>query len=94
MALSKHGAGGDVGSFRFGDRERHRLGVDVKAEAPLAIDHGRGRRFPHNGPLGAGNDMPGLDAIDIGRDRDDPVRVMAREIGVDAADRYRLRFLL
>src|ERR1035437_6419619 len=37
--------------------------------------------------------MSDLDAVDIGRDRDDPVRVMAREGGVDAADSHGIGFL-
>jgi hypothetical protein len=35
-----------------------------------------------------------LDAVDIGRDRDDAVGIMAGEVGVDAADRYGAGFLL
>ena len=38
--------------------------------------------------------MAGLDAVDIGRDRDYPVRVMPGEVGVDAADRHGAGFLL
>ena len=94
MALPEHGAGGDVGGLRLFDRQRHRLGVDVEAEAPMAVDHGRGRRFLHDGPFRAGHDVAGLDAVDIGRDRDDAVRVMAGEVGVDAADGDRVGLLL
>ncbi len=94
MALPEHGAGGDVGGLGLFDRQRHRLGVDVKAETPMAVDHRRGRRFLHDGPLRAGNDMAGLDAVDIGRDRDDAVGVMAGEIGIDAADRDRAGLLI
>jgi hypothetical protein len=67
------------------DGHLHRLGVDVEAEPPMAVDHGRGRRFLHDGPFGAGHDVAGLDAVDIGRDRDHAVGVMAGQIGVDAA---------
>ena len=88
MALAKYRAGGDIGGLGLFDRQRHGFGVDVEAEPPMAVDHGRGRRFLHDGPFRAGYDMAGLDAIDIGRDRDDAVRVMAGEIGVDAADRH------
>ena len=38
--------------------------------------------------------MAGLDAIDIGRDRDDPVRVVAGEVGIDAAVRDGVCFLV
>ena len=80
--------------FAFSIVSRHRLGVDVEAKAPMAVDHGRGRRFLHDGPFRAGHDMAGLDAVDIGRDRDHAVRVMAGEVGVDAADRDRVGFLV
>jgi hypothetical protein len=94
MALAEHGAGGDVGGLRLFDGHRHRLGVDVKSKPPMAVDHRRGRRFLHDGPFGAGHDMPGLDAVDIGRDCDDPMRIVAGEVGVDATDRHRVRFLV
>ena len=94
MALPEHGARRDIGGLRLLDRQRHRLGVDMEAEPPMAVDHGRGRRFLHDGPLRAGHDMSGLDAVDIGRNRDDAVRVMAGEIGVDAADGDRAGFLV
>ena len=94
MALAKYGAGGDVGGLRLFDRQRHRLGVDVEAKTPMAVDHGRGRQFLHDGPFRAGYDMAGLDAIDIGRDRDDAVQVMAGEIGVDAAERHGIGLLV
>jgi hypothetical protein len=38
--------------------------------------------------------MAGLDTIDIGRNRDYAVRVMAGEIGVDAANRDGVGLLL
>jgi hypothetical protein len=94
MALAEHRAGRDIGGLRFLDRQRHRPGVDVEAKTPVAVDHGRGRRLLHDGPLRAGHDMADLDPVDIGRDRDDSVGVMAREVGVDAADRHGIRLLL
>ena len=94
MALPEHGAGRDIGGLRLLDRQRHRLGVDMETKAPVAVDHGRGRRFLHDGPLRAGHDMAGLDAVDIGRDRDHPVRIMAGEVGVDAADSDRIGLFL
>jgi len=60
----------------------------------MAVDHGRGRRLLDDAPFRAGHDMASLDAVDIGRDRDHAVRVVAGEIGVDAADRDRIGFLL
>jgi hypothetical protein len=94
MALPEHGAGGDVGFLRFFDGQRHRLGIDVKAEPPMAVDHGRGRRFLNDGPWRAGHDMAGLDAVDIGRDRDDAVGIVTGKVGVDAADRDCAGFLV
>ncbi len=94
MALPEHRAGRDVGGPGLFNRQRHRLGVDVKSKAPMAIDHGRGRRFLHDGPLRAGNDMPDLDTVDIGRDRDHAVRIVAGEVGVDAADSHGAGFLV
>jgi hypothetical protein len=94
MALPEHGARRDIGGLRLFDGQRHRLGVDMKAEAPMAVDHGRGRRFLHDGPFRARHDMSGLDAVDIGRDRDDAVGIMSGEVGVDAADGYRVGFLV
>ena len=94
MALAEHGAGGDIGLLRLVDGQLHRLGIDVEAEAPMAVDDGRRRQFLHDGPLGAGHDVAGLDAIDVGRDGDDAMRVVAREVGVDAADGHGVRLLL
>ena len=94
MALAEHRACGDIGGLGLLDRQRHRLGVDIETKAPMAVDDGRGRGFLHDRPLRAGYDMPDLDAVDIGRDRDHPVRVMAREVGVDAANRNGVGFLV
>src|SRR5436305_8096043 len=88
MALPEYRAGRDIGGLRLLDGQRHRLGVDTKTKAPMAVDHGRGRRFLDDGPFRAGNDMAGLDAVDIGRDCDNAVGVVARQIGVDAAHRH------
>ncbi|MGY3406649.1 hypothetical protein ACVWZV_002762 [Bradyrhizobium sp. GM5.1] len=85
MALPEHGAGGDIRRLRFLDRQRHRLGVDVEAKTPLAVDHGRRRRFLHDGPSGAGHDVAGLDPVNIGGNGDHAVGIVAGEIGVDAA---------
>ena len=38
--------------------------------------------------------MPDLDAVDIGRDRDHPMGIMAREVGVHATRRHGTRFLV
>jgi len=94
MALPEHRAGRDIGGPGFFDGQRHRPGVDVKSKTPVAVDHRRGRRFLHDRPWRAGNDVPGPDAVDIGRDRDDSVRVVARQVGVDAAGCDGLRFLV
>ena len=94
MALPEHSAGGDIRRLRFLDRQRHRLGVDVEAETPLAVDHGRGRRFLDDGPFGAGNDVAGLDAVDIGGNGDHAVGVVSREIGVDATGGDRIGLFL
>src|ERR1700738_429277 len=40
MALSEHRAGRDIGGLGLLDGERHCLGVDVEAKAPMAVDHG------------------------------------------------------
>src|SRR5216683_4693598 len=66
----------------------------MKAKAPMTIDDRRGRRFPHNRPLRTGNDMPDLDAVDIGRDRDHAMRIVAREVGVDATGGHGAGFLI
>jgi len=94
MALAEHRAGRHIGGLRLFDRQRHRLGVDVEAKTPMAVDHGRGRRFLDDAPFGAGHDMAGLDTVDIGRDRDHAVRVVAGKIGVDAANRDGASLLL
>ncbi len=38
--------------------------------------------------------MPDLDAVDIGRDRDHAMRIVAREVGVDAAGGHGAGFLI
>lgn len=93
MALPEHGAGRDIRRPAF-DRQRHRLGVDVETKAPMAVDHGRGRRSSDDGPFGAGNDVAGLDAVDIGGNGDHAVGIVAGQIGVDAADRDGVGFFL
>src|SRR6185369_11444577 len=60
----------------------------------MAVDHRRGWRFLDDRSLRAGYDMSGLDAVDISRDRDHPVRVVAGEIGADAANRHGVGFLV
>src|SRR5262245_31451145 len=61
-------------------------GVDVEAKAPMAVDHGRGRRFLHDGPFRAGHDVASCDAVDIGRDRDHTVGIVTSEVGIDTAN--------
>ena len=60
----------------------------------MAVDDGRGRRFLHDLELGPGHDVAGLDTVDVGRHGDDAVGVVARQIGIDAADGDRVRLLL
>ena len=94
MALPEHRAGRDIRGLGLLDRQRHRLCVDVEAKAPVAVDHGRGRRFLHDGPFRAGHDVAGLDAVDVGRDGDHAVGIVAGEVGVDAADGDRAGFFI
>ncbi len=83
MALAEHGAGGDVLLLRLLDRVAHRLVADVVAEAPVAIDDGGGVGFLRDRPGRLRHDVPDLDAVDIGGDQDDPVAVMADQVGAD-----------
>ena len=94
MALSEHRAGRDIGGLGLLDGERHCLGVDVEAKAPMAVDHGRGRRFLHDGPCRAGHDVAGCDAVDISRDRDHAVGIVTGEVGIDTANSDCVRFFL
>ena len=94
MALAKHSTGRDIGDLRLLDRELHRLGIDIKTEAPMTVNHGRRRRFLHDAPLGSRHNMPDLDAIDVGGNRDHPVRVVAGKVGIDAADRDGIRLIV
>jgi hypothetical protein len=50
--------------------------------------------FLDDAPFGAGHDVAGLDAVDIGGNSDHTVGIMAGEIGVDAADRDGLGLFL
>jgi len=85
-ALTENGAGRNIRSPGLLDREGHRLCVDVEAKAPVTIDHRRRGRLPHDGPLRARHDVAGLHAIDVGRDGDHTVRIVAGKIGVHATD--------
>ena len=92
MALAKDGGGGDVAFLGLFDRQPHRPLVGDIAEAPMTVHDRRGRRFLDDDPRRAGDDMAGLDAVDIGRDLDDPMRIVPDEIGADdmAHDERRL----
>src|SRR5260370_24138709 len=94
MALAEPGRGRGIALLRLLDRQAHRPLVGDVAEAPMAVDDGRGRRFLDDDPGRAGDDVADLDALDIGRDLDDPVRIMADQIGADdvAHDQRRLFF--
>ncbi len=81
MALAEHRGRRDIGGFGLLDRQLHRPLVDDVAEAPMAVDDRRGRRFLDDLPRRARDDVPDLDALDIGRDLDHPVRVVAGEVG-------------
>ena len=83
MALAEHGRSGDVGGLGLVDGQPHRPLVGDIAEPPMAIDDSRRRRFLHDRPRRTGDDVPGLDPVDIGRDLDDAVRIMADEVGGD-----------
>ena len=49
----------------------------------MTVDDGGRRRFLDDDPGRAGDDVADLDALDIGRDLDDAVRIMAYQIGAD-----------
>ena len=83
MALAEHGGGGDVLRLGLLDRVAHRAIGDGVAKTPVAVDHCRGRGFLRDHPWRLRNDVAGLDAVDIGRDQDDPVAVMADQVGAD-----------
>ena len=85
MALAQDGAGGDVGCLGLLDGEFHRPVGDRKAEAPVAVDDGRGRAFLHDLERRARHDVALVHAVDVGRDGDDAVAVVAGEVGEHAA---------
>ena len=90
MTLSKHRRRGNIGLLGFLDRETHgSFGHDV-AKPPVAIDHRRGRRLLDDRPRRARHDVADLNAVDIGRDLDDPVRVVTGQVGVDAVAHHDL----
>jgi len=70
----------------------HRALGDGVAKAPVAIDHRSRRRFLDDRPRCAGHDVTDVDAVDIRRDLDDAVRVVAGQIGVDAVPHDDLSF--
>src|SRR5438132_5465659 len=94
MTLAEHRRGGDIARLGLFDGQPHRPLVDDVAEAPMAVDDGRRRRFLDDDPGRAGHDMADLDALDIGRDLNDAVRIMADQVGADdmVHDQRRLVF--
>jgi len=60
----------------------------------MAVDHGRRGRFLYDGEGRGRHDVAGFDAVDVGRDGHDPMRIVADQIGLDAAARDRLGFLV
>src|SRR5262245_61601683 len=87
MTLAKDRGRGDVGGLCFLDREPHRAFVDHEAKPPMPVDHGRRGGFLHDLERRARRDVADLDAVDIARNLDDPVRVVAGQIGGNAAAR-------
>ena len=83
MALAEHRRRGDIGGLGLVDGQPHRPLVGDIAEPPMPVDDGRRRRFLHDRPGRPGDDVPGLDPVDIGRDLDDAVQIMADEVGAD-----------
>ena len=83
MALAKHRRGRDIALLGLLDRQPHRPLVDDIAKPPMAVDDGRRRQFLDDDPGRAGHDVTDLDALDIGRDLDHPVRIVADQIGAD-----------
>src|ERR1044072_5382347 len=58
-----------------------------EAEPPMTVDHGRGGRLLHDGERRARHDMARLDPVDVGRNGDDAMGVVADQIGLDAPAR-------
>ena len=83
MALAEHRRRRDIALFGLLDGQPHRLLVGDVAKRPNGRRRPCGRRFLDDDPGRAGDDMADLDALDIGRDLDDPVRIVADEIGAD-----------
>ena len=94
MALAEHRRRRDIALLGLLDRQPHRLVVGDIAERPVSVDHGVVGRFLDDGPRRAGDDMPDLDALDIGRHLDDPVRIMADEVGADDVPHHERRLVL
>src|SRR5215470_16204249 len=89
MALVIDRRRGDLLLLRLVDRVAHRaVGHDV-AKTPVAVDHCAGTGLLNDGPRRARNDMASLDAVDIGRDKDDPMRIVTDQIGADVVARDR-----
>ena len=93
MPLPKHGGSRDIGCLRFFDGVAHGFFIGDITKAPMPINHRCGRRFLHNLPRRVGHDMPNLDPFDIARDHDDPMRIMAHQIGAGAMPRDGFRLI-
>src|SRR6478752_7375737 len=89
MALAIHRRRRYLLLFRFVDRVAHRaVGHDV-AKTPVAVDNRAGWRLLVDVPWRTRHDVAGLDAVDIGGDQDDAVRIMPNQIGADIIARDR-----
>jgi len=93
MALAKHRGGGNVALLGLLDGQPHRAFVGDVAERPMPVHHGRGRRFLDDDPGRAGHDVADLDAVDVGGDQDDAMRIMPDQVGADVIARDRRGFL-
>ena len=93
MPLPKHGGCRDIGCLRFFDGVAHGLFVGDVSKTPMTINHRCGGAFLHNFPWRAGHNMPNLDSFDIARDHNDPMRIMAHQIGAGAMPRDGFRLI-
>ena len=83
VALLMHRDGGDAVSAGLVNRHPRGPFGDHETEAPVAVDHGGAGRFLFDDKVRAGDDMPGVDAVGVGGNLDNPVGIVAAQVGLD-----------
>ena len=94
VALAVHRDGGDAVGAGFVDGHAHGPLGYHETEAPVAVDDSGAGGLPLHHEGCAGDDVPHIDALSIGRNLDDAMGVVAAQVGLDQVRGHHLRLRL